>query len=140
MELFIEAGFDLLPDDPRASREARRNRLLVTEPNTGYIIGLYQHGGGRVELRCVHKVQRKRTPHAVLAAWAADLNERLWAKFGLDEDGDLFVKCFYPTEGGLYAPQFMRMVRAFAGLNRFVAEDCDPGRYLRPEETGESDV
>lgn len=115
--LLLNAGYE-----PESGSD---NYICVRDPDTGFAVFLTDFGGNRLELRCYFRVQNH-VPHKTRAEYARLCSENLWAKYSIDEDGDLVISHVVCCGGGLHQPNFMRTVKAFLSLCAYTLREYDP--------------
>lgn len=117
------AGYTIMP-------EQHDDLINIYDDATALHLSLSDQYGGRLLLRTCHIV-RKDAPTADRATAVSALNELVWAKFLLDDDGDVVMTHAIGCAGGIHLPNLMRTIRNFLGLAQFVRNHPDHAHLFR---------
>ncbi len=118
----VNAGFEVM-------HQFSDSHVLVGPPYFGGLLGIRDENGNRLMLRFMYEVSRTATA-AQRERFLAKANDRLWAKYCFDSDGDLIIEHAICCEGGVFLPNIIRTILNFASLCRFTVKEFDPNGIL----------
>ena len=106
------AGYAIMPHQ-------HDDLIHIRDDTTDLYASISDQNGGRLLLRTCHLIRPDASPEERDSA-VSELNRLVWAKFMVDEDGDLHMVHEICCLGGVHLPNLMRTIRQFFGLCQFV--------------------